>query len=90
MSFEDLNNQEANVEKIKTPEGSYFVHGLKTWSAESSVGIHQPEISCSLQLDGKTEPIRPFGYILEIDRGVLFALLIETQQALSMKIMKKC
>ena len=68
MNLENFNN-ESGAEKIKTPQGSYFIHGLKTWNEKSSIGIRQPEISCSLQLDKKTNPIRPVGYILEIDNG---------------------
>lgn len=28
-----------------------------------------PEISCSLQKDGYTQPMLPYGYVLKIDKG---------------------
>jgi len=58
-------------EIIEPPEGSYFIHGVKQWSKKDRIGIRSPEVSTSLQKDNFTEPLRPYGYILKIDRGAI-------------------
>lgn len=63
-------NPDFEGQPITPPEGSYFIHGLGGWSKKSAPAIiKEEEISVSLQQDGKTEPIRPFGYIVRLDRG---------------------
>lgn len=61
-------------ETIVPPEGSYFIHGIKSFGGEKGFILGQfgrglEEISISLQKDGETLPLRPYGYILEIDKG---------------------
>lgn len=58
-------------ETIGTPEGTYFVHGVKQWSRKDTIGIRSPEVSASLQKDSVTEPLRPYGYILKVDKGAV-------------------
>lgn len=54
---------------ITPPEGTYFIHGVNSWNKDSIVSVSFPEISCSIQKDGYTDPLRPFGFILELDKG---------------------
>jgi hypothetical protein len=42
---------------------------VRPWSGESSFRINSPEICVSLQKDAVTKPLRPYGFILNIDRG---------------------
>lgn len=56
---------------IQAPESTYFVHGVKAWSKEDKIGIRNLEVSASLQKDNFTKPIRPYGYILKIDKGAI-------------------
>ncbi len=65
------NDIEKQKEFIETPKGCYFVHGVKDWTKKHSIGIRTPEISCSLQQDERTQPIRPYGYILKLDKGAI-------------------
>ncbi|MEK7061779.1 MAG: hypothetical protein AAB957_00780 [Patescibacteria group bacterium] len=58
-------------EIIETPEGTYFIHGVKQWSKKDRIDIRSPEVSVSLQKDDFTEPLRPYGYILKIDKGAI-------------------
>jgi hypothetical protein len=58
-------------ETITTPEGTYFIHGVKQWSKKDRIGIRSPEVSASLQKDNVTEPLRPYGYILKVDKGAI-------------------
>ncbi|MCX6763530.1 MAG: hypothetical protein NTZ97_02240 [Candidatus Moranbacteria bacterium] len=58
-------------ELIQPPKDCYFIHGVKDWSKESSIGVRTPEISCSLQKDNFTKPIRSYGYILKLDKGAI-------------------
>jgi len=55
--------------KIATPKGSYFIHGFKNWKKSNSIGNFPPEICVSLQKDGNTNPLRNYGFILDIDKG---------------------
>jgi len=64
----DIEKQEGFVE---APEGCYFIHGVKDWTKKHSIGIRTPEISCSLQKDKHTQPIRPYGYIVRLDKGAI-------------------
>ena len=68
---ESENDIEKHEEFIETPEGCYFIHGVKDWTKKHSIGIRTPEISCSLQKDEYTQPIRPYGYILKLDKGAV-------------------
>ena len=56
---------------ISAPFASYFVHGFRTWDRFSSFQRFEPEMSCSLQLDGYTNPFRPFGVVIAIEEGGL-------------------
>ncbi len=56
-------------ETITPPTGSYFLRGIRNWTPNEDLKINMPEVSISLQKDGKTLPLRPYGYILEIDKG---------------------
>ena len=56
---------------ISAPSASYFVHGFRTWDRFSSFLRFEPEMSCSLQLDGYTNPFRPFGVVIAIEDGGL-------------------
>jgi hypothetical protein len=67
-SESDIKKQETFV---KAPKGCYFIHGVKDWSKQCGIGIRTPEISCSLQKDKHTQPIRPYGYILKLDKGAI-------------------
>jgi len=58
-------------EFISAPGSSYFLHGFRTWNSYSSFQMFEPEMSCSLQLDGYTKPFRPFGVIISIEVGGL-------------------
>ncbi len=62
---------ESIKETIEPPKDTYFIHGVKQWSKENRTGIRSPEISVSLQKDGSTKPLRPYGYILKIDKGAI-------------------
>jgi len=55
------------------PEGWYFVRGLRTWRRGLVPRIWANQISCSLQNDGVTSPLRPFGYVLKLYRGAIVA-----------------
>lgn len=61
----------AGLEKIVPPEGTYFIHGIRDFTLTRQSPILHPEISCSLQLDGNTKPFRPYGYVIEVDKGSL-------------------
>ncbi len=52
---------------ITPPRGGYFVHGFRTWNALSTFHSWEPEMSCSIQLDGFTNPFRSFGIIISIE-----------------------
>lgn len=54
---------------IKPPKDCYFIHGVHNWNKSSNISITSTEICCSLQLDSKTKPIRPYGYILRLANG---------------------
>ena len=56
---------------ITPPSTSYFVHGFRTWDRFSSFQRFETEMSCSLQLDGHTNPFRPFGVIIAVEEGGL-------------------
>ena len=56
---------------ITPPSTSYFVHGFRTWDRFSSFQRFEAEMSCSLQLDGHTNPFRPFGVIIAVEEGGL-------------------
>lgn len=56
-------------ELIKTPEDSYFIHGVEPWDRNKRIGIFNTEISVSLQKDGFTNPLRPYGFVLSIEKG---------------------
>ena len=56
---------------ITPPSTSYFVHGFRTWDRFSSFQRFESEMSCSLQLDGHTDPFRPFGVIISVEEGGL-------------------
>lgn len=62
---------EKQGEFIEAPEGCYFIHGVKDWTKKHTIGIRTPEISCSLQKDNRTQPIRPYGYVLKLDKGAV-------------------
>lgn len=64
-------NYEINMhpEAITPPNGTYFIRGIKNWTPGNDLTVNFSEISCSLQKDGQTIPLRPYGYILEIDKG---------------------
>lgn len=67
-----INNEtEPEVETINLPEDCYFIHGVTQWSKNNAIGIKAPEISCSIQKDGFSMPLRPYGYILKIDKGAI-------------------
>ncbi len=66
-------DMEKQGEFIKAPGGCYFIHGVKDWTKKHSIGIQIPEISCSLQKDERTQPIRPYGYILKLHKGAITA-----------------
>lgn len=69
-SENDIKKQE---EFIEAPKGCYFIHGVKDWTKKHTIGIRTPEISCSLQKDEHTQPIRPYGYVLKLDKGAIGA-----------------
>jgi hypothetical protein len=54
---------------ITPPPGTYFIHGLPHWSKHYFVELVFSEVSVSLQKDGHTTPIRPLGFILQIEQG---------------------
>lgn len=60
-----------NQEKTKTPLGSYFIRGIEKFKKGDQISIIYPTISVSLQLDGKTRPIREYGYVVELDEGAI-------------------
>ena len=62
---------EEQQDYIKVPDECYFIHGVKDWTKKHSIGVRTPEISCSLQKDTHTQPIRPYGYILKLDKGAI-------------------
>lgn len=65
-----LNQQEIIGEEIiNPPQDWYFIHGVKDWSSKDRIRVLSPEISGSLQKDGYTKPLRPYGYILKVDKG---------------------
>ena len=66
-----LKGQKSEEKIVKPPEGCYFIHCIKSWSKNEYFGIKTPEISCSLQKDSYTIPLRPYGYILKIDKGAV-------------------
>jgi len=52
-----------------------LVHGLKNWNKFSRVGYFNTiQISCSFHIPGRTEPLRPFGYILRPSRKAILAI----------------
>ena len=73
--FAPKSESESDIEKqeeyIEAPEGCYFIHGVQEWTKKHAIGIRTPEISCSLQKDENTQPIRPYGYILKLDKGAI-------------------
>lgn len=73
--FAPKSRGESDIEKqekfIEAPEGCYFIHGVKGWTKKHSIGIRTPEISCSLQKDEHSQPIRPYGYVLQLDKGAI-------------------
>jgi hypothetical protein len=54
---------------VYTPEDTYFIRGLQEWSKFYPIDLIDPEISVSLQKDGYTLPLRPFGYVIEVEKG---------------------
>jgi len=69
--LESKKDIEKQKEFIEAPEGCYFIHGVKGWTKKHTIGIRTPEISCSLQKDNHTQPIRPYGYILKLYKGAI-------------------
>jgi hypothetical protein len=67
------NIAEKQEEFIEAPKDCYFIHGVKDWSKKHNIGIRTPEISCSLQKDGHTQAIRPYGYILRLNKGAIIS-----------------
>lgn len=62
--------------KITPPNGSFFIHGIRGFGAGSGFMVGQfgrgcEEVSISLQADGLTLPLRPYGYIIEVDNGAI-------------------
>ena len=76
-----LRKPEEHEEIIEPPVGTYFIHGVKTWSKENSLSIRSPEISVSVQEDGKTVPLRPYGYRLKVYKGAIKKHFIVTLRA---------
>ena len=74
-SHEEESEQQGEL--VEPPEGAYFIHGVRTWSKNETIGIRSPEISGSLQVDGITKPIRPYGYRLRVDKGGLSSAFAE-------------
>lgn len=62
---------EDNVETIQPPVDCYFIHGVKDWDKKRRPAISVPEVSCSIQKDGHTKPLRPYGYILRLQKGAV-------------------
>jgi len=62
---------EQSEETLVLPEGTYFIHGIKPWSKTDSIGLRSPEVCASLQKDNITSPLRPYGYILKLDKGAI-------------------
>lgn len=58
---------------IIPPEGSYFIHGFSSWSKNHLIDFPHSEISVSIQKDDHTVPLRPIGFILEIQDGGIIA-----------------
>jgi hypothetical protein len=54
---------------ITPPPSTYFIHGLPYWSKDFFVDLMYSEVSVSIQKDGFTVPLRPLGFILEIQKG---------------------
>jgi len=65
--------EKTEEEIIKAPEGCYFIHGVTNWTKDNSIGIRTPEISCSLQKDEYTRPLKPYGYILQLTKGSIIS-----------------
>lgn len=53
---------------ITPPLDTYFIHGFDHWSKNHLIDFIHEEICVSLQKDGHTYPIRPLGFILNINK----------------------
>ncbi len=54
---------------IPTPHESFFIHGVNGWSKHHRFGILEAEVSVSLHENGRTKPLRPYGYVLQIRKN---------------------
>lgn len=57
---------------VVPPQDTYFIHGLNSWGRNGHFRLFE-EISVSLQKDGYTNPLRSFGFVLEINSGGILA-----------------
>ncbi|RIH85266.1 hypothetical protein Mterra_01755 [Calidithermus terrae] len=58
-------------EPLTPPDNSLFIHGVWRWDRHRLLGVLVPEICVSLHLEGRTQPLRPYGYVLRLYRGAI-------------------
>lgn len=56
---------------IKPPNNCIFIHGVRKWNKNKSIGFFYPEISISLHEPGYTIPVKPYGFILKLYNGAI-------------------